>query len=368
MTKLLVLLALAGCGDLKGFSGPVPPLASYTVNATGTLDTPPHHLSVALVWGMQWLPEPFCIPGFPVQEATPRAPTASDPVLVQQQGCRDPFGFVPARVEANSDIALGGSATIDLFQLPAADVLVGDLTARTAYGSMVLYDDRNDNSNLELARPNRLGVPMEGPGSESGPTMLPDEVLGASFVSMTLPDQRVGYREGAFNEAAAFYPRAGCGDPPPAFSVLGASGFTFQAAVAATLAGTLPQESDLSQCVQTTPDQLPITVTTNSGTHYNEVACTERNADSSVRYREPPGDSPDFTGRLFTCIHLPTFDPNAPPQPIELIVTGVVPPAPNPDSCAGLTHYVLKGCREDPNCGVPDWDVAPPSWWPCPAS
>src|SRR6516225_5947952 len=105
MNKLLVLVALAGCGDLKAFSGPVPPLATYTIDATGTPTTTPHHLAVALVWGMQWLPEPFCIPGFPVQPTNP--PAGMDPTVVRDAGCRDPFGFVPARVEANADIAIG---------------------------------------------------------------------------------------------------------------------------------------------------------------------------------------------------------------------------------------------------------------------
>jgi hypothetical protein len=28
---------------------------------------------------------------------------------------------------------------------------------------------------------------------------------------------------------------------------------------------------------------------------------------------------------------------------------------------------VLRGCREDPTCAVPDWDFTahPPQWWPC---
>jgi hypothetical protein len=38
------------------------------------------------------------------------------------------------------------------------------------------------------------------------------------------------------------------------------------------------------------------------------------------------------------------------------------------DSCAGLTHYVLRGCRNDALCDLPAWDVTatPPAWWPCP--
>ena len=365
--KRLALLAvvLAGCGDLKGLDGAAPPLAVYTIDVTGTPAEPPHHLEAAIVWGMQWLPEPLCI--LPPEDPAP----AGDARATLAAGCRDPFGFVPLLVDEVTGVTPGVPATIDFGSLPTANVLVGDVTARVGYASVVVYDDLDDSGRLELARPNRLGVPEDGPGSEGGITMLHDRILGASFVSMTRPDQRVGYREGAFDAAAAFYPRAGCGDPPVSFSVLAASGFSSADALADALAGKLPMETDPSQCVQAPPEQAPITVALQPPTQpLAEVACTEHNADSSVRYREPPTDAPDFLAnpaidpRSWACVHLPSFGGGA-PKPIELIVSG------NPmDSCVGLTHYVLKGCREDPNCAVPDWDhsLAPPSWWPCPAS
>jgi hypothetical protein len=331
---------------LQGFGGPVPPLATYTVQVSGAPSVPLAHPQVALVWGMQWLTEPLCI-----------LPPENQPAAaVLAAGCRDPFGFVPLRVETNVPTDLT-TTTVELYTLPGADVMVGDLTARVAYGSFVLYDDRDDDGLLTLARPNRLGVPTEGPGMETGPTDQTDIVYGASFVTMTAPDQRVGYREGAFVQSA-FYPRAGCGDPPPAFSALAASGFSAFDAIQATLAGMLPQEQDLSQCVQAAPADQAITVPVEVPANVAEVACTENNADSSVRYREPPADAPDFTNRLYACVHLPTFDGTTSPT-IELIVSGRTE-----DACVGITHYILKGCREDPNCGTPDWDDAPPNWWP----
>ncbi len=346
--KYLCALALAGCGNLQGFGGPVPPLTTYTVQITGQPSAPLAHPQIALVWGMQWLTEALCI----------LPPENQQAAAVLSAGCRDPFGFVPLRVDANVPTDLVSPTTVDVYTLPTADVMVGDLTARVAYASFVLYDDRNDDGLLALARPNRLGVPTAGPGSETGPTDQTDLVYGASFVTMTAPDQRVGYREGAFIQSA-FYPRAGCGDPPPAFSVLAASGFSPFAAVQATLAGTLPQEDDPSQCVQAAPADQPITVPVQPPANVKEVACTENNADSSVRYREPPADTPDFTNRVYACVHLPSFDGTT-SSVIELIVSGRTD-----DACVGITHYVLSGCREDPNCGTPDWDVAPPSWWPC---
>jgi hypothetical protein len=235
--------------------------------------------------------------------------------------------------------------------------MVGDVTARAAYASVVLYDDQDGDGTLDLAQPDRLG---ETAGAL--PSFSTDLVYGASFIAMTQPDTRVTYREGAFSQASAFYPRAGCGDPPPAFSIDSASGFTAVAAIQATLMGTLPQESDLARCAQLAPGDTTITVPAQSPTivDLKELACSERSTDSSVRYREASGDAPDLTGRQWACMHAPSF--STPSQAIELVITGHAY-----DACVGLTHYILKGCREGPDCAAPDWDhsLAPPSWWPC---
>ena len=348
MTRALLVLALASCGDLEGFSGDVPPLATFHIEVTGTPADPPHHLQAALVWGMQWLPEALCV-------LPPESPEAAAAI---EAGCRDPFGFVPLRVATNLEVEAGGTATLELFSLPSADDLVGDLTARVAYANVIVYDDRDDNGTLALARPNRLGG-----AADQTPTDQTDVVLGASFLTMTAPDQRIAYREGVFNAAAAFYPRLGCGDPLPAFSVLAASGFSRLDAFVAALAGKLPEESDLSQCVQADPADRPISIALAAPGEDAAAACTEARADSSVRYREPM-DPPDLTDRTSACVHLPSFGGNAPTQ-IELIISGRAQ-----DACKGLTHYILTGCRQDPSCGSPDWDLSqsPPAWWPCPPS
>ena len=42
--------------------------------------------------------------------------------------------------------------------------------------------------------------------------------------------------------------------------------------------------------------------------------------------------------------------------------------ASHPDEpCKGLSHFTLRGCREDVNCASPDWDFTanPPARWPC---
>ncbi|HUJ60655.1 MAG TPA: hypothetical protein VLX92_19270 [Kofleriaceae bacterium] len=361
MTRRAVLALLCGCTRLQGLGGAPPALATFDVTASGTLLPAPVNLSLALVWGKQWLVEPLCIVPDDPRDAANQAQIDT----VKAAGCRDPFGFVPARVAASVPVALGTGSTIELVTVPNDDVMVGDLTARVAYGSFVLYDDVDGNGTIDLARPNRLDTEaMKG----DQPYTTPDHIFGASFVAMTLPDQRVAYREGGFDETAAFYPRAGCGDPLPGFSVVAASGFTEQSAIAATLAGMLPSETDLSQCAQAAPQDAPVAFTVSPlapplvppALDVPELACTERTADSSVTYHKPGMNPPDLTKRQSACVHYPSF--GMPSDVIEWVVTGR-----SDDSCVGLTHYILKGCASGPECASPDWDetAAPPTWWPC---
>ena len=195
-SRTALIVALASCGKLQGIGGEAPPLATMQVEAATDPGAAGEQLRVALVWGMQWLPEVLCTGILP--------PESPDAAAALAAGCRDPFGFVPLRVEANVAVTPGVPTAIELEDLPASDVLVGDITARVAYGSFVLYDDRDSTGNLELARPNRIPDMGSdaGSGSDYG-TTLTDVVHGASFLTMTMPDQRVGYREGAFVESAS---------------------------------------------------------------------------------------------------------------------------------------------------------------------
>jgi hypothetical protein len=345
-------IVLAGCGGLTGFGGEVPPLATVQVVTTGTTTEQPAHLQVALVWGAQWLIEPLCI-----------LPPESDEVAaVLVRGCRDPFGFVPDRVGANNAIEPGIVTELPLFELPATDVLVGDLTARVAYASVVVYDDRDVDGTLDLTRASR---PDDGGLAGDMPPVSTDLVYGASFSSMTTPDQRLAFREGAFNSSAAFYPRAGCGAPPPGFAIVTAGGFSASEAIAASLRGELPRE-DPATCTEVKPEVATITVSLSSTppAAVRETACTERLVDSSTRYREPPAAPLDLTDRAFACANIPDFGTGRATGIIQLIVSSRTD-----DRCRGLTHFVLRGCADDPTCAEPAWDhsATPPSWWPCPA-
>ena len=95
-----------------------------------------------------------------------------------------------------------------------------------------------------------------------------------------------------------------------------------------------------------------------------ELRCTERVDDSSIRYREPPNDMPDLTDRTVACTGIPDFGTGKAAGMTQLVISGRTD-----DSCVGLSHFVLRGCRNDPTCNVPAWDITatPPSWWPCKA-
>ena len=358
-SPLAVVLAAAvsvtGCSDLSGFGGAVPPLASVHVRVSGdfaSVKVPgnaPPKLQVALVWGAQWLTEPLCI--LPPDDASVAAVIAA--------GCRDAFGFVPDRVAVNAPLAADGTAELDLFDLPAADVMVGGVTARVAYASIVVYDDRDSNGTLSFGRAGRLGGRDMGPPQDAGVSTV-DLVYAASFATMTAPDTRLAFREGGFDRTAAFYPRSGCGDPLPSFSNVSAGGFSASAAIAATLAGTLPAE-DPATCREQ-PVDTPIELAFRPPNQLRELACIERATDSSIRYREPPADPPDLTNRTTACAKVPDFGSGKANGMIQLVVSGR-----SDDSCIGLTHYVLRGCRNDALCDLPTWDITktPPTWWPC---
>jgi hypothetical protein len=348
--------ALAGCGDISGFGGAVPPLATVRVQAAGdfaSVQAPKAAdptLRAALVWAAQWLTEPLCI--LPPDDASVAALVAA--------GCRDPFSFVPDRVATNAALAPDGSATLELFDLPAADVMIGDVTARIAYASVVVYDDRDGDGTLTLGRPGRLAGRDDEDRPDDVEVSTTDLVYAASFVSMTEPDSRLAFREGAFNTVAAFYPRSGCGEPPPSFSIVSAGGFTAAAALAAQLRGELPPE-DPATCSERSTD-APLPVAYRPPAELRQVACRERRTDSSVRYREPPVDAPDLRDRTFACAKIPDFGSGKANGMIQLVVSGR-----STDSCKGVTHFVLRGCRNDATCALPQWDITatPPSWWPC---
>lgn len=353
VVSVLGALALVGCDDLAGFSGDVPALTTIQLEVTGDLeavrdpDKPITALRVALVWGAQWLPEPLCF----------LPPESAEVAAVVAAGCRDPLGFVPDRVSDTLAIAPNTPAELPIDQLPSADVMVGDVTARIAYASLVVFDDRDGTGRLELAR-SRTSVRPPDPDFER---TQQDVIYGASFVSMTEPDVRIALREGGY-QPTGFYPREGCGAPPAGFSVLAAGGFRFEDAIAATLAGQLPAQ-DPATCSEQLPEEAVVSVPLRAPAGLQELGCLGRSADSVVRYREPPEEPVDLELRTAACASIPDFGTGETEGLVQYLVT-----TRSDERCKGILHYVLRGCDEDPTCEVPEWDrtANPPAWWPCP--
>jgi len=392
---MCAVLAAASCTDkLAGLQDTLVPLGRVHVAVKGNLqplrpigtenETP--RLRVALVWGQSYVAETFCW-----LHALPGDPSAT---AVAAAGCRDVTGFVPQLVAANAAVDANGSATLDLLTLPTAEVMVGTVDSRIAYGSVLVYDDRDGNGTLDLHRPPQAKVAnLDGPGGGGdggggggmhGPVpekkRNADFVYGASFVSMTLPDKRIAFREGTFAESA-FYPRYGCPAPPVGFSVLGAGGFSIADVLLALTDGKLPAQT---ACATETLDQAVVEIALQPTETVRDVACgagqgggnsgmgASSASAGSARYLEPPvvgkGFGPDLAQPWLCQSTLPKAKPdkappaNPPKENLELVIA--LPPT----DCKGLAHYVLRGCSNDANCASPQWDLTthPPPWWPCP--
>ena len=368
-------LAFSGCVKQAGLDTPVKPLEQIHFQVTGDIasvqradtkgQTPQLH--VAMVWGAQAWPEPFCF----------LPPESKEAAAVIAAGCPDSFRFVPERAGADVEVQPNVPATIDIINLPSADVMVGDVTARVAYASLIVYDDRNSNGVLDFRHPQRRRREED---YDPGTPATRDIPYGASFISMTLPDQRVAYREGGFNDKVAFYPRAGCDPPPAGFSILSAGGFPqpdfSQPGVLAVALqpGQFPAETScgeakLDEAVVTIPLQAPdgevgdagavdggATVTVN----LSEVACTVTDPDGTTFYTEAPATAPDLRNRACAWVGFPQLPGDAPVSGRQLAVAG----APD-DPCQYVTHYTLRGCDNDPGCAAPRWDITAttPAWW-----
>ena len=351
--------ALVACGDVAGLEDTPTPLARLEVAATGELadvrapedDGEPVRLRAALVWGNQWLTEPLCIlpPDSPELEAVIAA------------GCRDPFGFAPERVAASAPIGDDGRATIELYDLPPADIMIGDVTARVAFASVVLFDDRDDSGSLALPRPEREDPDDPDDDDDDEPR---DRVYGASFVSMTRPDRRVAFREGGFDELSAFYPRSGCRRRRPASRCW---------TPAASRARRRWPPSCAASCRRRIPDQCGASgldetvievalVAARRGARRRLPGARARTAAPTTASRPRP--RPISRARPGRAPAFPAFRDEDPVPGVQFVIA-----APPEQTCVTVTHFTLRGCDEEPDCASPEWDRtdSPPDWWPCEA-
>jgi hypothetical protein len=376
---VLVTVAVAAAGPVDAGSSVDADAVDAGSNVdAGSVDAGagPLQLRAALVWGLQWLPEPFCV----LQGAQPESPEVA---AVVAAGCRESFGFVPNRPAADIPITPGVPATFDLYDLPAADLMVGDITARIAYASVIVYDDRNGNGMLDFRHPQRQRQRADQINDAGGAS---DAVYGASFISMTQPDRRLAFLEGDFSalRGVAFYPRLGCADPPKSFSILSASGFSAAAALTSGLAGTIPPEDDPSACATSTlDDTIVIPIPPQAPAALSQLACTSNDEGGVTYYRQAPAnpnapadasapdDRIDLIHSTWACASLPRIGTNAGAGSSAQQLVIAIPVSPS-NACQTTLHYTLRGCENDPFCALPRWpsptDPNPPAWWPCSTS
>jgi hypothetical protein len=330
--RIAITAVVAGCSDLHGLeSMQLTPLATLHVRVTGDIDAVrpqndrPPRLRVALIWGQPWLPDASCLPPFETEQHA----------AVAAHGCDDPLGFRRAGFEFGEDAAIApdGTATLDLFALPTA--LFGDTSSQIAYGSLVVYDDVNDDSSLEP---------------------FGDVQYGASFSSMTRPDTRVSFRHGGFDDHAAYYPRRGCTPPMEGFSLLSAGGFTLEQAIEAQARGELPLQ-DPASCREDQVDR-EVAVELRPSDELSGVGCFAFAFQFSP---PPPFPLPEEPEHAMACTSIPDFGTGRGRGRSQLLTSDDVR-----SGCKFLNHYLLRGCYGDPLCDVPDWNVPAPSWWPCP--
>lgn len=406
-TLLGAMVLLMSCDKLAGMDDVPTPLVQVHVKVKGDVtalrpaavaqETP--RLRVALVWGQQYLAESFCW-----VSALALDPSAS---AVAEAGCRDPLGFVPQMVGADAPVDASGQAIVDVLFLPSAAVMVGEVTGRIAYASLVVYDDRNANGVLDLLRGKRLT--QQGPGGDGPqpsedvtPTAANAEknkvdfIYGASFVTMAQPDKRIAYREGTYDDTSFFYPRKNCPPPPDHFSVLGAGGFSIFDALAALSQLALPDEVTAS-CSAQTIDQAVIEIALQATETVRDVACCAAGGGGSKCGSGGTAGTTTYTSPLPTLqgpmapkvkppnLKLPWLCQSTKPKGGKGFGggTGMPPKDPGPENfelvvpdqgtdCKSLTHYILVGCQTDANCKNPvspqgwDWRATPPAWWPCP--
>jgi hypothetical protein len=330
---VVVACALVGCGDLAGLKDVQGPVARVHLRVTGDLASvrlretagEPPRLHVALVWAQSWMQnEPYCTAG----PLTPGEDT------VVKAGCPDQLRFVPLRVDASVAVQPEQEATLDLTRLPDTEVMFGYTTFGVAYGSLVVFDDRDGSGTLELRQ---AGSPPA--------TSRADVVYGASFISRKLPDRRLAYVRGDVGDLE-FYPRHNCPSPPEGFSILSAGGYT------PPYLG-----EDPVACGAAKLGEIEVEVALQAPTSVGHVACMPAGSSTNTVYSRPPDQPPALERHTWACSTL-----YAELQKIELVVAS----APD-DPCKGLTHYILRGCRGTPDCITAHWDLsaAPPAWWPC---
>ena len=281
------------------------------------------------------------------------APETLERLTQLMELCPDPFGVTPALAGPSVSIDQGVERDeyleieITFTALPPAEVIIGTPEARVAYGSLVVFDDLNEDEVLTIGFDLPLGLSKDGQGPDEGDDgrrredswfepVSPDLLYGASFTSLLEDQDRLVFREGDFVESF-FYPLGGC-TPPPGLSIV----------------NVIPEElgdQERSDCrTLSLSEPLKLEVSAPS-TRLQELVCepSEVWVSSAEYYDSLIGD--DLDGAQLTCL-----------SEWELAISG------RDEACKTLSVIRLLDCPSDePMCAYPQWDDRdrPPVWWPC---
>src|SRR5262249_8527711 len=121
--------------------------------------------------------------------------------------------------------------------------------------------------------------------------------------------------------------------------------------------GELPAQ-DPAQCRQDSIDH-EVTIALQRPEELDEGSCYPfYNGFQSL----PPELDPRGLNDVTACTSIPDRGPGRATGRYQLLSA-----EPGLRGCKGITHFILRGCFNDPLCEHPDWNEPPPSWWPCPA-
>ncbi|MCC7383040.1 MAG: hypothetical protein IT384_14475 [Deltaproteobacteria bacterium] len=322
-----LLIGVVACDD--GVAG-LEETRQILATVRGRLTRPLAEISATIAHpraGILWAGVPQFVPFCHEHGPNPRDPSRIVSSSVARYGCRDPFEVVPGAMGPSVVIdPRSASFEIPIADLPRAQVMVGSVEARVAYGSLIVFDDLDGDGELDLERG------CNSRGDSSGPSPRLEPIHAASFFSQNETQVRVTYVEGRFDAASLFYPHPDCSElPPPGFSIW-------------TVGALLDPDASCS----TQRIDAEIRLDPRAPLALADLTCLQSSRDVFPR---PPPVRPPGSALIFEC--------NA---------DGALVAADPTCSCPWIRTYRLSGCYDSLDCPNPDWDLraSVPPEWPCP--
>lgn len=325
MRTSVALLALSGLTAACGQVSELGTEPEALLHVRGRLSRPisaPTDGFTSLRAGLVWAGVPVFVPFCFEYGENPLKPLQV-PTDVAEVGCRNPFLVAPGGLGASVAIEPDAlSFQIPITQLPSAEVMIGPLEQRVAYASIVVFDDVDQDGELDLSRGcGRFGD--SGQGRET--------IYASSFADLRDRQTRLAYTEGPFDQDSFFYPHPQCRSlPGEGFSIWDVDGI-FESESRCEI-------HDMDHEVELTPGV---------SADLRHLSCIQRDRQSFPR--PPPRDELDEE-LIWECTKeggLATTNPTCP--------------------CPEIRVYTLVGCYDEVECEKPDWDRrdTPPEWWPC---